>query len=43
MKILGLYVVVFGCLLVNRMIGFSDEASIVGVIIGVGTYILTVK
>jgi phosphate/sulfate permease len=40
MKILGLFAVVFGCLLINKLLGFSDMASIVGTIVGSGSYIL---
>lgn len=42
MKVLGLLVVVFGCLLINKAIGLSEEASIVGTIICAGTYILAI-
>lgn len=40
MKILGLFVVVFGCVAINRALGFSDMATIVGCIVGAGSYIL---
>ena len=40
MKIIGLFIVVFGGLAISTMLGFSDMAKIVGAIIGAGTYIL---
>ncbi|MEW8048924.1 MAG: hypothetical protein AB2754_15895 [Candidatus Thiodiazotropha endolucinida] len=40
MKIVGLFVVVFACAAVNKLLGFSTEAMLVGTVIGAGTYIL---
>lgn len=40
MKILGLFVVVFGCVAVSKLLGFSNEAMLVGTIVGAGSYIL---
>lgn len=40
MKIIGLFVVVFGCALINKALGFSDIASTIGVIIGAGSYLI---
>lgn len=40
MKIFRLFVVVFGCVAVNKLFGFSDEAMLVGTIVGASSYIL---
>lgn len=40
MKIIGLLIVVFGGLAVSRAMGFSENAQIIGVVVGAGTYIL---
>ena len=40
MKIIGLFVVVFVCLAINKLLGFSDEASFVGALIGACSYVL---
>jgi len=40
MKILGLFIVVFMCVLVNKALGFSEEATYIGVIIGACSYVL---
>lgn len=41
-KIIGLYVVVFSCALINAYLGFSDIAVMVGTVVGAGIYILGV-
>ena len=40
MKIIGLFIVVFGCFFVNKLVGFSFEASTIGTIVGTGSYLL---
>lgn len=40
MKIMGLFLVVFGGLFISRMLGFSESAQMVGAIIGAGSYII---
>ncbi len=40
MKIIGLFVVVFASLIISRLLGFSEMTSIVGAVIGAGTFIL---
>ena len=40
MKILGLFIVVFTVIATNRMLGFSDRSTMVGSVIGGGTYVL---
>lgn len=40
MKILGLFAVVFAIIFVDKMLGFSDMATMVGVVVGSGSYIL---
>ena len=40
MKILGLFIVVFGCVALNKLFGFSNEAMMIGCIIGAATYVL---
>lgn len=39
MRILGLFIVVFLCLFVNKLLGF--EEPLVGVIVGAGVYIIS--
>lgn len=41
MKVIGLFIVVFACVAVNKLLGFSTEAMLVGTIIGAGIYLLT--
>lgn len=41
MKILGLFVVVFLIAFVNKLLGSSDFSSMIGVVIGAGTYIMS--
>lgn len=41
MKIFGLFLVVFGGLLITKALGFSDMAMMVGAVVGAGAYILT--
>lgn len=43
MRIIGLFVVVFGCFAVNRALGVSDMATIIGCVVGAGSYILINK
>lgn len=40
MKILGLFVVVFSVVIINKLLGFSDIATTIGVVIGAGSYIM---
>ena len=40
MKIIGLFIVVFGGLAVSRALGFSVMSQLVGAVVGAGTYIL---
>ena len=40
MKIVGLFIVVFGGLIISKSIGMSDMAMMVGSVIGAGTYLL---
>lgn len=40
MKIIGLFIVVFGGLAISRAMGFSEVAQLVGAVIGAGSYIL---
>ena len=40
MKIIGLFIVVFAGLAVSKFLGFSDMATMVGAVIGGGSYIL---
>lgn len=40
MKVIGLFIVVFGGLVISRSIGFSESAQLIGAIMGAGTYIL---
>jgi len=40
MKVIGLFVVVFSIILIDRLLGMSDSATIVGVVVGAGVYIL---
>jgi len=40
MKIIGLIIVVFGCVTINKYFGYSDEAMIIGTVVGAGSYIL---
>jgi len=43
MKVLGLFIVVFAIVLIDKALGFSQGATMVGVVIGAGTYILSQK
>jgi hypothetical protein len=38
-RIIGLFIVVFGCVAANKALGFNDTAMIIGVIVGAGSYI----
>ena len=40
MKILGLFIVVFLCMFINKAMGFDFETSIFGTVVGSGVYIL---
>jgi len=40
MKVLGLFIVVFGIALINKFLGFSDSAMMIGCVTGAGSYIL---
>jgi hypothetical protein len=40
MKIIGLFVVVFSIAIINKWLGFTDMASMIGVTIGAGLYLL---
>lgn len=40
MKIFGLFVVVFGGLLITKALGIPDMARMVGAVIGAGVYII---
>ena len=40
MKILGLFFVVFGGLALSRALGFSEQAQLVGAVMGAGSYLL---
>ena len=40
MRILGLFACVFICFFINKALGFSSDAVVIGTIIGAGTYIM---
>ncbi len=40
LKIVGLFFVVVGSFTINRLIGFEEPASVIGVIVAAGSYIL---
>ncbi len=40
MKIMGLFIIVFLCLGINSLLGFSDIAVYGGAIVGAGVYII---
>ena len=42
MKIIGLFIVVFAGVATSKLFGFSDMATMVGAVLGAGTYILLV-
>jgi len=41
MKILGVFVVAFGILITNKILGFEGEAGFVGLVIGTSVYVLS--
>ena len=42
-KIVGLFIVVFGGLFASKAMGFSEPSMLVGAIVGGGSYILSVN
>ena len=43
MRILGLFVVVFGSLFISKWLGFSHEAQMVGAVMAAGAYVIGVS
>ena len=41
MKLFGLFFIVFAIVAINKLLGFSDQAMLVGVVIGAGSYAMS--
>jgi hypothetical protein len=40
MRVIGLFLVVFACLYINKLLGFPPESSFVGALVGACSYVL---